>query len=172
MTTTRPVPGRSIPGQRNQARRASRSRAGASVLFFEPAADRVAGDAEGPGQAAQTTALLIGAQDLFALFFGVAIGLWLLAAAPLAVLAQVALLPIFCQAVLDDLFATAVVALDMLSDHYGVRLSSLTRLCHYHFLGLLKQFPENFSVAAVALILMGVAGYLIKRKISANKSIE
>ena len=92
---------------------------GSVASFFEPVADRIACHAKGACQAAQTTALLVGAQNLFALLCGVTIGLWLLAAAALAVLTQVALLPIFRQAMLDDFFAAAVVAFDNLRDHTG-----------------------------------------------------
>ena len=85
-TTTHPIP---APGLRQP--KASRTAQASLSPFFNPSRDRVPRDAEGARQTAQTAALVIGAKYLFAFFFGVGIGARLLAAALLAIAAQVAL---------------------------------------------------------------------------------
>ena len=83
-------------------------RSGSAAAFFEPTGDGVARDAEGARESAQRAALVIGAQDCFALFRGVAIRLRVVAACATAVGTEVALFAIIRQPVADDVDAAAV----------------------------------------------------------------
>jgi len=65
---------------------------------------------KGARQAAQTAALVVGAKDLLTLFFTVSIGARLLAAALLAVAAQVTLPPVGDQPIAHQILALAVLA--------------------------------------------------------------
>jgi len=87
--------------------------------FFEPTRDGVAGHAESAGQAAQRTALVIGPQDFLPLLRGVAVGLWLLAAAAPTIVAQVTLFAIAGATVPDQIVALAINAFDRNRNHTG-----------------------------------------------------
>jgi hypothetical protein len=103
MTTTHRVPG---PG----LGRPPASLQGQAIAspFFEPVRDRVARDAEGPSQPAQRTAFSISTQDLFACFYRVGVCARLLAAALLAIAAQVTLSAIGGQSIANQIEARAM----------------------------------------------------------------
>ena len=76
-----------------------RASGGNFFSFFEPAGDRVSADAQGASEATQTAALIIGAQDRFALTFRLAVWLWVVAAISLAIMAEVSLFAVTGQSV-------------------------------------------------------------------------
>lgn len=102
-TTTHPIP---APGLGRP--QASRTAQASLSPFFNPSCDRVARDAEGARQTAHTAALVIGAKYLFAFFFGIGISTRLLAAALLAVTAQVTLTAISGQSIAHQICTGAV----------------------------------------------------------------
>jgi hypothetical protein len=103
MTTTHrvPGPGPGLPPASLQAQ-------AIASPFFEPVRDRVARDAEGPSQPAQRTAFIISTQDLFAFFYRVGVCARLLAAALLAIAAQVTLSAIGGQSIANQIEARAM----------------------------------------------------------------
>ena len=130
MTTFRPTPAWWLPDRSGLVRPVSCSIPGVHFLFFEPTTDGIAGDAESAGQAAQTAALFIRAQDFLPLGLSVAVRLWLLAAAPPAIGAEVTLFAIAGPAWPDQFFAPTMKAFEREGNH-TVSLHSLTRLSHY-----------------------------------------
>src|SRR5215213_3817949 len=102
-TRVRPTP---APAARPPA--ASRRVGAARLPFFEPPGDGLARDAEGAREAAQGTAIVVGAQDLLALLFTVGVRARLLAAALAAVAAQVTLAAVGRQPVTHYVLALAV----------------------------------------------------------------
>lgn len=124
MTIAHLAPALSLMDHWGSAQSRFRLRAGAWRLFFEPTAHGVTRYPKSAGQSAQRTAFLIGTQNFFALRFTVTIRLWFRTAAPPTVVTFVALLSIFRQAVLDDLFAATVVAFDNRYDHMGETITS------------------------------------------------
>lgn len=94
MTIIHPTPAPSPLGRARQARPMWRLTQGVALLFFEPVADGIARHAEAALQTAQRTAFFVSAENLFAFFFGVAIGLRVLTAAALTVFAPESLFTI------------------------------------------------------------------------------
>jgi hypothetical protein len=78
-----------------------------AAAFFEPTRDGMAGQAEGTTQTAQAGALLVGAQDEFALRFRVAVRARVSRRATSAVAAAEALATIGCGPVANDIRALA-----------------------------------------------------------------
>ena len=74
-TTARPSPARAVRRQRAATRFGLKAEA--RLLFFEPTGNGVARNPERAREAAQAGALLIGTQDQFALFGGVAVRAWI-----------------------------------------------------------------------------------------------
>ena len=119
MTTIRPTPVLPPPALPASLRaRAKR------LLFFDPTADGVARHAESARQPTQTAALLVAAQNSFALRGTVSIAARLLTAAAATVAAHVALPTIRSQAVPHQFRTVAVLALHGNCDH------ALTLTCH------------------------------------------
>ena len=85
--------------------------------FFDPVRHGVARDAEGPGKPPQARSLLVGSKDLLAPFVGVAVWLGVLAGVPGAILAQEALLFVRGHSVSNDVFAAAMAARNLNSNH-------------------------------------------------------
>ncbi len=108
MTTVHLIPKSSPQAAASLEQRAFDSVEGVLPLFFEPLTNRIARHAKGACQAAQTAALLVSTQYFILLFYGVAIGLWVGAAAASAVLAQIALFAIGGASVMDELFAATM----------------------------------------------------------------
>jgi hypothetical protein len=94
MTTTHltPAPGLRLP------RVSGRGRA-TPPPFFEPGRDGLSRDAEGAGESAQTAALVIGAQYLFALLLAVSVSARLFTTGLRAIAAQIPLAAIRSEAV-------------------------------------------------------------------------
>jgi hypothetical protein len=133
MTTIHPTPRSFPPTHQGLAGLASPSTGRACRLFFEPTADRVAGDAKSASQAAQRRAFFVGTQNRFA--FGVAIAnrLRIMTTATLAVFTVIALFAISGQPVAKQIFTAAMTAFNRDRNH-RMRLTSLTLLNHYPFL--------------------------------------
>jgi hypothetical protein len=90
---------------------------GSLCSFFEPTGDRITGDAEGASQTAQTAALIVGAQDHFALTVGITIGLWVISAITSTVVAEVALFAILGQTVTSNVGTLAMPTQELFSNH-------------------------------------------------------
>ncbi len=86
-----------------------------SKSFFEPARDGVARHSEGARETPERGAFLVSAQDLLASLRWIGIGAWVLAALAVAIMAEILLFAVGSLAVLDDVFAVAVVAGDNLN---------------------------------------------------------
>jgi hypothetical protein len=115
MTTTHLILTRGAP----TARLTCWSIPGASFFFPQPLGDGVARHAKGARQAAQATAFFVGAQDFFALFVGVPIGLRVFPAVTATVLTEIPLLLIFREAVLHKVGAPAMGAGHKFGNHSG-----------------------------------------------------
>ena len=124
MTIAHLVPVQSPSDQTAQAQGGSWSTPGVELLFFEPVADRITRHAKGALQTAQGTAFFVGTENLFPLFFGVTIGLRILAAAALANFAPEALFPIAGVPVSNQLFTFAVTTSQGDDNHAPQSLSS------------------------------------------------
>src|SRR3954453_18117634 len=94
-----------------------RDRGGNLAAFFEPAGYCVARDPEGARKTPEAGAFLVSAKDLLTPFRRVGVGARVLAALPTAIVAEVLLFAVGSPAVLDDVFAAAVVADDESSNH-------------------------------------------------------
>jgi hypothetical protein len=93
-------------------------------LFFDPAADGVSADAEGPFQATQAGALIVGPQDFFAPLRRVTIVGWILTALSAAGVTAILLFPVRGKAVFHELCTPAVPAGKRNRDRH---LSTLSR---------------------------------------------
>jgi len=124
MTTIHPTPMWSLVDPSDQVRAAWFSIPGARLLFFEPVADGRARHAKGALQPTQAAALFISAENLFSCCGRIAIWLRLLTAAPLAILAPVALLVIPCAPIAHKVFALTVMTFQDDGNHTRERLSS------------------------------------------------
>lgn len=127
MTSTHPTPGRSE--QPDQGCPTSASTPGARRAFVEPRDDGVARDTESVLEIRQTAAPTISTQNLCPLLGGIAVWLWMLAAAAPTVAAQIALLVIARASVADDVLAAAVLTFDFDRNHNGK--TRLSPLIHY-----------------------------------------
>ena len=112
MTTAHPTPARDkqLPG-------ASRRVLARGLPFFDPSGDRVTRDAEGARQAAQRTAFIVSAQDLFALLLCVSVAARSFSTALTTIAAQVTLAAIRSQAITHQPLALAMLTSQSNSDH-------------------------------------------------------
>jgi len=92
---------------------------GSLFSFFEPTGDRITGDAEGASQTTQTAALIVSAQDHFALTLGITIGSWVISAITSTVVADVALFAILGQTVTSNVGTLAMPTPELSSNHEG-----------------------------------------------------
>jgi hypothetical protein len=99
MTKVHPTPVSFAQAHQGLVHAASRSRAGARRLFFEPGTYRVTGDAESSSQAPQRRAFFVGAENLKTFSFTIANRLRIITAATIAVFTVIALFAISGQAV-------------------------------------------------------------------------
>ena len=83
---------------------------------MKPARDGVARDSEGAREASERGAFLVSAQDLLAPLGRIGIGVRVLAALAVAIMAEVLLFAVWSLAVLDDVLTVAVVAGNDLSN--------------------------------------------------------
>src|SRR3954454_19557672 len=97
-----------------------RSRDGNLADFFEPTANGVARTPEGARKTSEARALLVSVQDLLTSLWRIGVRAGILAALPAAIMAEVLLFAIWSFAVLDDVFAFAVIAGDDLSNHSSI----------------------------------------------------
>ena len=107
---------------------------GKRLLFFNPTDHRVAGNANGAGQTAPAGTLLLGAQNQFALCFGIAIRARIGGGAPPTVAAAKALASVGPSSLADDVRALAVRTGNRTSDHGKKTRTSLPNhraLSHY-----------------------------------------
>ncbi len=116
------------------------------AAFFEPAGNGIARNPEGTGKTSEAGALLVSVQDLLTPLWRIGVGAArVLAALPAAIMAEVLLFGVGSLAVLDDVFAGAVIAGDDLSKHSSILLFGLDPLPS----SLLKNSAETCAPRCV-----------------------
>jgi len=140
-------------------------RDGNLAAFFEPAGNGIARNPEGTGKTPEAGALLVSAQDLLTPLWRVGVRAGLLAAlpaaVPAAVIAEVLLFAVGSLAVLDDVFAFAVIAGDDSSNHSSILSFGLEPLPVF-----IEQRENEFFVSEPKLrsVPRMLAGRLPSRK--------